>query len=287
MHAVVFIWGFTAIIGDLVQLPALPLVWNRIFIALLAIYVFLRYKKIKIKTTPRQLAILCGAGVIIAAHWVAFFHAIKISNVSITLVCIASTSFFAALLEPIFFRRKLHIYEIILGTVVVGAIALIFSVNTSYFWGIVTALTAAFLSALFSVLNGKLVLKNQSEVITLYELLGGLTALTIAFIFSGQPLNSILPTGQSDIIYIIILGIICTAYPFLESVKVMRHLSPFTVVLAINMEPVYGILLAYFLLGESENLTPTFYVGASIIIAVLFINAIIRRRLRKKQFEAL
>ncbi len=281
MHFVVFIWGFTAILGDLITKQALSLVWNRILIALAVLLVYLFFKKKSLKINLKTFGILALSGVIIAAHWVTFFHAIKISNVSVTLVCLSSGAFFASMLEPLFFKRKILVYEFLLGLVVIGAIAMIFTLRVDYMWGILTALTSAFLSALFSVINGKLTHKHESELITFYELSGGWLALTIALIFLGDFNISLLPNTTSDWVFLFLLGSICTAYPFIESVRVMRLLSPFTVMLSINLEPVYGIILAYFFLGEDEKMSPPFYAGALLIIAVLFVNAYIRKRRNK------
>ena len=218
------------------------------------------------------------AGVIIAAHWITFFHAIKISNVSVTLVCMSSGAFFASLLEPIFFKRKLLLAEVLLGTIVIAAIGMIFSLRLDYAWGIITALTSAFLSALFSVINGKLTHKYEPELITFYELGSGWLAITFLLLFTGNLSFQSLPQVPMDWVYLIILGTVCTAYPFIESVRVMKHLTPFTVVLTINMEPVYGIILAYFLLGSKEHMSPAFDGGALVIIAVLFANAWLQKR---------
>ena len=280
LHLVVFIWGFTAILGDLITKGAIELVWNRIGITLLA---YIWWKKIPFRTDWKSIGIFTLAGIIIAAHWITFFHAIKISNVSVTLVCMSSGAFFTSLIEPFFFKRRLLLAEVLLGGIVIGAIALIFSLRIEYMWGIITALTSAFLSALFSVINGKLAHKYDSVLITTYELGTGWIAITLLMLFTGTLSLSALPVEPSDWIYLIILGSVCTAYPFIESVRVMRKLSPFTVVLTINMEPVYGIILAYFLLGSKEHMSPGFYAGALVIVAVLFANAWIQRRKRLNQ----
>ena len=254
------------------------MVWNRILIALLVLLVYLFWKKKPLKVDAKTFGVFALAGVIIAAHWVTFFHAIKISNVSITLVCMSSGAFFTSLLEPLFFKRKVLLYEFLLGLVVIGAIAMIFSLRTEFMWGIFSALVSAFLSALFSVINGKLTHNHESELITFYELAGGWLALSLAFIFTGNMNLSLFPVATSDWVYLLILGSVCTAYPFIESVRVMRLLSPFTVMLSINLEPVYGIILAYFFLGDNEKMSPAFYSAALLIIAVLFANAWMRKR---------
>jgi drug/metabolite transporter (DMT)-like permease len=280
---VVFIWGFTAILGDLITKGAMDLVWNRIGITLIVLLIYIRWRKISFKIDKKSLGIFALAGIVIAAHWITFFHAIKISNVSITLVCLSSAAFFTSLLEPLFFKRRLLPAEVLLGGVVVAAIALIFSLRMDYFWGIVTALTSAFLSALFSVINGRLALRHHAEIITFYELLGGWVAITLVLLFGGHLGLDTFPSIASDWVYLLILGVVCTAYPFIESVRLMKTLSPFTIVLSINMEPVYGIILAYFLLGDKEHMSPEFYGGALLILSTLFANAWLQKRKKMAQ----
>lgn len=276
-----FIWGFTAILGDLISKEAFSLVWNRIAITLLALLAYIAFSKKKLTIKRSELGLMALGGVLIAAHWITFFHAIKISNVSVTLVCLSSGAFFASVLEPIFYKRKLLLAEVLLGSIVIAAIAMIFTLRLDYAWGIITALSSAFLSASFSVLNGKLTHHHQPETITFYELLSGWLAISIWLIFSGEFSLSLLPNTTSDWIFLFILGTICTAYPFVESVRVMKHLSPFTVLLSINMEPVYGIILAFFILGDKEHMSPTFYAGAFVIIGVIFANAWLQKRKRR------
>jgi drug/metabolite transporter (DMT)-like permease len=278
LHLVVFIWGFTAILGDLITQEAMPLVWNRMGLAVAVLFVYVAFKKINLKVSFSNLATFLFAGIVIAVHWVTFFHAIKISNVSVTLACMGSGAFFTSLLEPVFLKKKFVAYEMILGLIVVVGIATIFTVESQYKWGILTALSSAFLSALFSVINGVAVKNNSATVITVYELFGGWFALTIFFLFSGDLSASLLPTEGNDLIFILILAVVCTAYPFIESVRIMKKLSPFTVVLTINLEPVYGILMAFFLLGEDEKMSGGFYLGALVILFTVFANAYIKKR---------
>lgn len=290
LHVVVFIWGFTAILGDLISQEAMPLVWNRMGLAVAVLFIYITVKKINLRISYKNFATFLFAGIVIAAHWVSFFHAIKISNVSVTLACLSSGAFFTSLLEPIFLKKKFVAYEMFLGLLVVVGIATIFTVESQYKWGILTALTSAFLSALFSVINGVAVKKNSATVITVYELLGGWLALSFLFLFNGDMNASILPTEGNDLIYILVLAVVCTAYPFIESVRIMKELSPFTVVLTINLEPIYGILMAFFLLGEDEKMSGGFYLGALIILFTVFANAYIKKRglaiLKRTNIEA-
>lgn len=278
LHLVVFIWGFTAILGDLISQEAIPLVWNRMLLAILALLLYLFFKKKLVLVDRKSMLIFFGAGLIIAVHWIAFFHAIKISNVSVTLACLSSGAFFTALLEPIFFKKRLVVYEVFMGLLVIAGIATIFAVETQYKWGIITALSSAFLSALFSVINGLLAKRHNASIITLYELTGGWLGITVFLLSSGGMQLSLLPATSTDWVYLFVLGVVCTAYPFLESVNVMKILNPFTVMLTINLEPVYGILMAYFILGDKEKMTSGFYIGAVIILLTVFANALIKSK---------
>jgi len=225
-----------------------------------------------------------GVGFIIAAHWIFFFEAIKQSNVSIALAATATGSLFTALLEPIFFKRKLHLYELLLGSIVILGLYFIFQFETENSVGIWLGVMAALLASLFTVMNGQLIKRYDSTRISLYELGGGVIAISIYFLLFSP---STLPNFQlstSDWIWMLILAIVCTAFAFVASVKVMEELTPFTVSLSINLEPVYGILLALLIFGESEKMSEGFYLGTSLILCSLFLNVWIKRRLKKKGY---
>lgn len=236
-----------------------------------------------------------GAGLVIAAHWITFFLAIKVANVSITLAMMSTAALFASLLEPLFFRRRVDGLEIGLGVIVVAGLYLIFRADSTHFIGMLIALVSAFLSALFSVINGKLIVKHKPTTITTYELLGGVIGISLYLLASGGFTAEMFALGQCseegawgilgeycDLTLLIILGTVCTAWAFIESVAVMKVLRPYTVVLSINMEPVYGILLAFFFFGESERMDPLFYLGTVIILSALFTEAYVKRRRKKK-----
>ncbi len=282
LHFIVFIFGFTGILGQLISVGATPLVWYRMWIAAGLILLFLLFTR----RTDFRLAqngwIIILAGVLIAAHWITFFHAIKISTVSVALSCVATGAFFGSIIEPIAYRRKIDGSEIILGLMVVGGLYLIFRFEGQYTAGIITALISAFLSACFSVINGKLAKNNSPYRITFLELSGGWLACTLYLFFTGQLNASILSLSGSDWTYLLILGSICTAYAFIESVRLMRTISPFTFLLAINLEPVYGIIMAFIFFGEGKQLNPYFFVGAAIILSTVFADTIIKRRKRRK-----
>ncbi|MHA7058041.1 DMT family transporter [Aquimarina sp. M1] len=282
-HFIVFVWGFTAILGELISIDALPLVWYRMLMASVFIYFYIRIRKISLNISRKLLVTLCIAGAIIAMHWITFFAAIKASNVSITLAVLSTGAFFTSILEPIFYKRKLIWYEVILGLMVIGGLYIIFNVEGDYLSGIIYAICSAFLSAVFSLINGKIAQQYTPSMISYYELVSGVGFITVYLIvvsFFGNDNGgfsiSFFQLSTSDWVYLIILASVCTAYAFIGSVQVMKYLSPYTVMLTINLEPVYGIVLAFLIFGDSEKMNPGFYYGALIIISTVVLNGILK-----------
>ncbi len=220
-------------------------------------------------------------GFIIAAHWVFFFEAIKQSNVSVTLSALATASLFTALLEPLFFKRKLLPYEVLLGLLVLLGLYFIFQFETDNHLGIVLGVISAFLASLFTVINGRLVKQYNSTRISLYELFGGTIAITLYFLLFKEGDLPDFNIRANDWFYLLILAVICTAFAFVASIKVMEELTPFTVSLTVNLEPVYGILLAISFFGEEEKMSVGFYAGTLVILASLFLNVLLKKRLNK------
>lgn len=284
-HVIVFIWGFTAVLGALISLDAVPLVWYRMLLASGFILLWIWWKKKNLKVSPKKLLVLVIAGLVIALHWLTFFGAIKVSNVSITLALLSTGAFFTSIMEPIFYRRKLVGYEVIFGFVVMAGLYIIFRVETEYYLGIVLALISAFLSAVFTLINGKLVKHTAPSVISFYELLTGVAAISLYLVFisfnsDGQAgfTKDFFTLSASDWFYLLVLASICTAYAFIASVAVMKELSPYTIMLTINLEPVYGILLAFLVFGDKEQMNPQFYYGAAIILATVGLNGYLKTR---------
>lgn len=278
LHLIVFIWGFTAILGQLITLKALPLVFTRIALAVTVILGYLLIRKKNLALSPKDIIRFFLFGFIIAIHWLTFFHAIKISNISITLACISTGAFFTSILEPIFYKRKLILYEVLLGCLVVVGLILIFQFETQYKMGIIVALTSAFLSACFSLINGKLANSYDSVVISFYELLGGLFILACFLFFQDGFTLENFNFQPYDYLWLGILGSICTAYPFIATIDIMKYLTPYTVMLTINLEPIYGILLAVILFKDQEKMTSAFYFGAVIILSTVLLNAYFKNR---------
>jgi len=267
LHFIVLIYGFTAILGKLITLPATQLVWYRMLIALITFYLFIRWKGTELSIVPKQIFKLFGIGIIVALHWITFFAAIKFANVSVALGCFATTTLFTSLMEPFFFRKRINILEVIIGLFIIVGLYLIFSFETRYTAGMIVGLISAFLAGLFTVLNKKMVLHQKASVISFYEMMGGFSCITIYLLFSFRGGDQLLIPTSIDLIYLLALGTICTAFAFAVQVDIMKHLSAYIVALTINLEPVYGIVMAYFIFGETEHMTGGFYLGTSIILA--------------------
>jgi len=283
LHFIVFIWGFTAILGKLITIDSLPLVWIRMGMATLFIAVYILFAKFSLKVSSKTFWWLLGGGVVVALHWVTFFLAIKVSTVSVALAMMSTGAFFTALMEPFWYKRKIIGYEIFFGLMVVAGLYLIFKVETEYVYGMVIALISAFLAAVFSLINGKLVQTHRPSVISFYELGVGMVFLSIILIVKGDFSMSLITLPQMDWVYLVVLALICTAYAFIASVKIMRVLTPYTVMLTTNLEPVYGILLAWFIFGSEEKMKPMFYVGALIILSTVIANGILKQRANIKK----
>lgn len=278
LHLIVFIWGFTAVLGRLITLDALPLVWFRMLFAVAFIFVYIRIKKISLKIPPKVVLKFLAAGLVIALHWFTFFRAIKVSNVSITLACLSTGAFFTSLIEPIFFGKKVIWYEIFFGLIVVFGLSIIFNVEGNYVEGIALALISAFLSASFSVINSKFVKDYEPTVISFYELSGGVLFFSGFLFFSNSFDVNFFQLTSNDFMYLMILSSICTAYAIIASTAVMKFLSPYTVMLTINLEPIYGIILAVLIFKDKEQMSSEFYVGALIILTTVILNGILKSR---------
>ena len=286
LHFIVLIYGFTAILGKLISLPADQLVWYRMLIAVITFYLFIRWKKTDLSITAKQFFKLFGIGFIVAIHWITFFGAIKISNVSVTLGCLATVTLFTSLLEPFFFRKRINVVEVIVGLMIILGLYLIFRFETKYSLGIIVALISAFLAGLFTVINKKMVMHQKASVISFYEMLGGLTGISLYLLFSGSASSTLTLPSPIDFIYLLILGIVCTAYAFAVQVDIMKHLSAYIVALTINLEPVYGIIMAYFLFGETEHMTGGFYFGTVIILISVLGFPLYHYYLRKRSLNS-
>ena len=282
LHLIIFIWGFTAILGKLIVLDAIPLVWARMGLAAGIIMVFMLLRGYSFRVNTKTLWILIAAGITIALHWITFFKAIKVSNVSIALATMATGAFFTALLEPIWFGRKFIWHELIFGLLVVIGLGMIYGVNTEYTEGILIGVLSAFLGAVFMLINGKLVMHNKPTIITFYEFVVGALCISLYGLLGTDLISPFSAMDGMDWLYLGILVTICTAYAFIASVKVMRYIRPYTVMLTVNLEPVYGIILALIIFGDSEKMQANFYLGAALIIGTVLLNGWVKYKAELK-----
>lgn len=278
LHFIVFIWGFTAILGALISIDAIPLVWFRMGMASVLLLLYILIKKRALKIGYKILLKFILGGIIIALHWITFFLAIKLSNVSVALIMMSTGAFFTSILEPIFFKRRLRPVELILGALVVVGLYIIFQIEGNYVLGIVYGLISSLLSAIFSVANGLYVKRHDPLIISAYQLIFGVLFITMILLVNGSIDLAFFKLSTMDWVYLFILASICTAYAFSASVKVMKVLSPFTVMLSINLEPVYGILLALLIFPEKERMPSNFYFGALIILVAVLLNGFLKNR---------
>lgn len=283
LHLIVFIWGFTAILGALITIDAENLVWYRMLLAGIFLGVFIVYKKQSFQVPVKEFFKLIFVGLLIALHWIFFFKAIHVSNVSITLSIFSLGAFFASLLEPLFFGRKVLWYEVFFGLVIIGGLALILQVEIKYLHGVYFALASIILGVLFTLMNGKLIADHEPSVITFYEFGAGVFFISIYFLLQGKFNADFFSISLNNWILLLVLASVCTAYAFTASVKVMQKLTPYTVMLTTNLEPVYGIVLAYFILGGKEKMSTEFYIGAIIIVITVILNGVFKHYQKKKE----
>jgi drug/metabolite transporter (DMT)-like permease len=284
LHFAVLLYGFTAILGVLIHLPALVLVWWRVTIALCAMLVYGNIS-MKIKQLPmKDKLTLLGIGVIVGVHWIAFFGAGKLANASITLVAFATTSFISSFLEPFFMRQKIKWYEVALGIVIIPAMVYVVGTLPSEMGlGVFVALISAFLAVIFSILNKKMTTQTDPLSISFFNLSGAwlLLTLILPFYFQNEPDAPFLPS-LNDWIFLLILSLLCTNLGYWLGIRSLRHLSAFSVALTVNLEPVYGIILAWLILKEDKQLNTSFYVGASVIILAVLGYPFLKNLFEKK-----
>lgn len=284
LHFLVFIAGFTAILGELITIGATALVWYRMLIAGGLMLIYILACNLKLKVSLKALAGFFIAGIIIALHWITFFASIKASNTYITLAMFSTGALFASLIEPIFYKRKIIGYEILFGIIVILGVCLIVQSEFNYLLGILLGIASAFFSSLFAVINGKFVEKHDASVLSFYEFVSGVLFITIYLYITDATFftDSFFVLSQSDWIYLGILASLCTAYAFIASTYVMKFISPYSVVLAYNLEPVYGFILSAIILLNAGSLSVQFYIGALLILATVIANGIIKQRKKRK-----
>lgn len=281
LHFIVILWGFTAILGLLIKLSFIEVVFYRTLLATVGLAVLMGIGKLTFFLHPRAIAKLVLTGVVIAVHWLLFFGAARYSNASVSLIGLSTTTFWTALLEPIVTKRRISKIEIFFGFSVIVGLYIIYSNEFEYGLGLLMSVAAAFLAAVFSVLNVGFVRKYHHVSITFYEMVGAFLA-TIPFLFWAYDIDHsfIAWPSWSDFGYLLILAMVCTVYANSVAIKLLKQLTAFASNLVINLEPVYGIMLALLFFGDSEKMNSSFYFGSGILLITVLLYPVISRKLR-------
>lgn len=289
LHFLVFLWGFTAILGKLVSIPAVEMVFYRTLLAALGMGLVILILRGSFSVSKSDLLKLLLTGAIVAAHWLTFFVSGRISNPSTSLVGFATCSLWAAFLEPIAKRNKIQGVEVGLGLVVILGLYLIFSFNFQYPMGLFLGILSGLTCAIFAVINSQLVTRVNSLTITFYEMIGACTTVVIFFPFytsyfaTGGQLN-LAPTW-SDWAWIAVLSLVCTVYAYAVAINLTKKLSVFFIQLTLNLEPVYGIILALMVFGQREVMNWNFYLGTVVILGAVIAYPFVKGRfIRPKPF---
>src|SRR5882757_9826808 len=281
LHIAVLLAGLTGILGKLITLNEGLLVWYRLLLTAVSLWILALVRRQAIRIAPADIWRIFGVGSVAALHWVAFYGSIKYSNVSVGLLCFSSIGFFTALIEPLLLRHRVDFVELLLGLLVIAGIIFIFQVDPHYKTGILVGLVSSLLGSLFPVLNKRLLQRIPPETVTLYELSGGFLFLSIllpVYLYF-VPSDHWLP-GPGDWGWLLVLSLACTVLAFNLSMSALQRISAFTVNLSYNLEPVYGILLAFLLFREDKYLHGGFYIGFSLIILSIVLQML---RLWRKQ----
>ena len=277
LHFLIFIWGFTSIFGALIDLNPLLIVWLRLSIAAILIFIFLFffYKDALKFGNSSFLKFLLG-GFLISIHWYLFFYSIKISSISLTLSILSTASLMASFLEPLFYKRPFKIHELLFGLVAIVGLLIIFGIQSENHFAIFVSLICTLLSVLFSLLNGYLIKEHSSFQISFYEIIFGLFLISIIIFLSDTKFPTLKSINSSNWIYIFILGSLCTAYTFVASTHILKFITPYTMMMSLNLEPIYGIFFSLIILGEKEYMHSQFYIGALIILLGVIGNIVFK-----------
>ena len=278
IHLMVVILGFTGILGKLISLDTIHLVWYRMGFAFLSLAIFLFFKKQLFSISKQNFFGILGVGFLVTTHWLFFFESIKVSTVSVAVVCLSTSSLFSALIEPIFFKRKLLAYEVIMGIIVVVALAFVMGTEIRYIWGYIYGILSAFLGTLFTLFNAKYIKKVGAAQITMIEMLAGVLIISCLLLFQQDYTVFTSLMSITDFYYLIILAVLCTAMVFVWMTEIMRHITPYSLIMAINLEPIYSIILAIIIFGDDELMSSSFYIGSSIIISIVFLEAYLKNK---------
>ena len=285
LHLIIFIWGFTGILGKLIHLEAFYIVWHRVLIALIGLSVMMYFMKIPFKLpSNKKLIQVSLVGVLVGLHWITFYKSIQLSTASLGILCLSTTTLHVAWLEPIVMKRKFSWMEFLLSLIIVFGIYFVSKdFGPKEYKALAYGLISALLAASFTVFNAKLAGEVSAMHLTFYEMMAALVFISIALLFQGRFSGILFVMSLSDFLWLLFLGIVCTSFAFFATIEVMKKLGAYTVSLSINLEPVYTILLAVFILKENELLGFDFYIGSLIIIVVVIANAFLKSSARKKK----
>jgi len=289
LHLIIILWGFTAILGLLIYVPPLELVFYRTFLAAFGLLIIIKYRNLPLRVSRSYLIRFLGTGFIIAAHWILFFGSARVSTASVCLAGMATTSFWTSLIEPLVNKRPIKMLEVFFGLIVIAGLYLIFHFEFNHALGLVLALASAILAAVFTVINSRFTHSHNHHTISFYEMSGAsiLSGLMIPlyYLLTSGSIGGISFPSVTDWGYLVILAIACTVYPFTVSIELMKRISAFVVNLSINMEPVYGIILAFLIFGEKERMNSGFYLGTMVILLSVIIYPLIRVWSNKKKIK--
>ncbi|MFO0599902.1 MAG: DMT family transporter [Myxococcaceae bacterium] len=273
MHLTVFVWGFTAILGRLISLHAVPLVFYRLVVVVAVMPFIIRWRGLPLRVSGALLRRFSVVGVLVAIHWLCFYGCIKYAGIAVAVLCLSTLTFFTALLEPLVFKRPVAWPELLVGFGVMLGVAVLVKVETGTdSLGLALGIGSALFSAGFGVLNGQLAREVRGEVMTFWELLAALFATSLFFV--AQPGEFVGPHSLSgrDVGLLLGLGIGCTVLPWLWNLRVLKTLSPYALALAVSLEPVYSMVLAWFIFPDAEQLTWRFYAGGGVLLALVAFN---------------
>jgi drug/metabolite transporter (DMT)-like permease len=276
LHFLIILLSFTGILGKLIAANTLAVVFYRTLVASLAIFVILKFRKINLILNFKDFSFLMIVGIFLGLHWLCFFGSAKVSTVAISMITFSTTSFFTSILEPIFYRKKIILKELLLGVLVVIGVAIMFSFESKYFIGIILGLLSAFFCAIFSIFNSRLTYRFDSQLISFYELSAAFGVCLLVFLLFYA--KSDLEMSKIDWLWVMILALVCTVIPHAQMIKIMKKLSVFTVNLSLNLEPVYSVILAYFIFGEREKMTNQFYMGGILVLLSVFLHPLINMK---------
>jgi drug/metabolite transporter (DMT)-like permease len=276
LHALVLLLSFTGILGKLIEASTLAVVFYRTLLAAVALFLILYLRKVNLKISLRDLGLLLFVGFLLGLHWLCFFGSAKLSTVAISLVTFSTTSFFTSLLEPVLGKKQIDFKEILLGLLAVVGVAIMFSFEIQYLSGILIGLLGAFLCAAFTIFNSKLTHRFDSQLISFYELCAAFLVCLVVYLGFFEKKD--LMMSQQDWVWLLVLALVCTVIPHAQMIKIMKKISVFTVNLSLNLEPVYGVVLAFFIFGESERMSTQFYLGGVLVLLSVFLQPLFLKR---------